>query len=48
MGGREPPPLVVPDTRTDERFRWVKGLDQERFISMLSVPVVAATGWSGW
>ena len=24
-------PLVVLDTRTDERFRWVKGLDQERF-----------------
>ena len=34
-------PLVVPDTRKDKRFRWVKGLDQDRFVSMLSVPVVA-------
>jgi signal transduction histidine kinase len=34
-------PLVVRDTRKDKRFRWVKGLDQDRFVSMLSVPVVA-------
>lgn len=34
-------PLVVPDTGKDPRFRWVKGLDQDRFVSMLSVPVIA-------
>jgi signal transduction histidine kinase len=34
-------PLVVPDTRNEKRFRWVRGLDQERFVSMLSVPVIA-------
>jgi signal transduction histidine kinase len=34
-------PLVVRDTHKDKRFRWVKGLDQERFVSMLSVPVIA-------
>jgi signal transduction histidine kinase len=34
-------PLVVGDTRKDKRFRWVKGLDQDRFVSMLSVPVIA-------
>ncbi len=34
-------PLVVRDTSKDNRFRWVKGLDQDRFVSMLSVPVVA-------
>jgi signal transduction protein with GAF and PtsI domain len=34
-------PLVVPDTREEPRFQWIPGLDQERFISMLSVPVLA-------
>jgi signal transduction histidine kinase len=33
--------LVVRDTSKDKRFRWVKGLDQDRFVSMLSVPVLA-------
>ena len=33
--------LVVPDTREEPRFHWVPGLDQERFVSMLSVPVLA-------
>jgi signal transduction protein with GAF and PtsI domain len=33
--------LVVPDTREEPRFHWIPGLDQERFVSMLSVPVVA-------
>jgi phosphotransferase system enzyme I (PtsP) len=33
--------LVVPDTREESRFQWIPGLDQERFISMLSVPVLA-------
>ena len=36
-------PLVVPDTREEPRFQWIPGLDQERFISMLSVPVLAGT-----
>ena len=32
--------LVIPDVRADERFLWVRGLDQKRFIcSMLSVPL---------
>ena len=32
-------PLVIPDISTDDRFLWVRGLDQKRFItSMLSVP----------
>jgi GAF domain-containing protein len=33
-------PLSVPDVRLDPRFQWVPGLDQERFLSMLSVPVL--------
>src|ERR1700716_3761248 len=36
-------PLVVPDTREEPRFHWIPGLDQERFISMLSVPVLAGS-----
>ena len=33
-------PITVPDIRTDERFLWVRGLDQRRFVtSMLSVPL---------
>src|SRR5919107_5836883 len=33
-------PLVVPDVREDQRFLWVRGLDQRRFVvSMLSVPL---------
>jgi signal transduction histidine kinase len=39
--GQNRKPLVVRDTRKDKRFIWVKGLDQERFVSMLSVPVIA-------
>src|SRR5205823_5184482 len=34
-------PLVVPDVRLEPRFEWVAGLDQERFVSMLSVPIVS-------
>ena len=37
-------PLAVRDVRYESRFQWVPGLDQERFISMLSVPVLAR-GW---
>jgi signal transduction histidine kinase len=33
-------PLVVPDVREEPRFTWVANLDQERFRSMLSVPIV--------
>lgn len=33
--------LAVPDTREEPRFHWIPGLDQERFVSMLSVPVLA-------
>jgi len=34
-------PLVIPDISRDERFLWVRGIDQRRFIaSMLSVPLV--------
>jgi signal transduction histidine kinase len=39
--GQNRKPLVVRDTSKDKRFIWVKGLDQERFVSMLSVPVIA-------
>jgi phosphotransferase system enzyme I (PtsP) len=34
-------PLVVPDTRKERRFHWIPGLDQAKFTSMLSVPVLA-------
>ena len=34
-------PLVIPDVSSDERFLWVRGIDQRRFVaSMLSVPLV--------
>jgi signal transduction histidine kinase len=34
-------PLAIPDVSRDERFLWVRGIDQRRFIaSMLSVPLV--------
>jgi signal transduction histidine kinase len=34
-------PIVIPDISRDERFLWVRGIDQRRFIaSMLSVPLV--------
>jgi signal transduction histidine kinase len=33
-------PLVIADVRSDDRFLWVRGIDQRRFIaSMLSVPL---------
>jgi signal transduction histidine kinase len=33
-------PLVIPDVKQDQRFLWVRGLDQRRFVtSMLSVPL---------
>ncbi len=34
-------PLAIPDVSHDDRFLWVRGIDQRRFIaSMLSVPLV--------
>ncbi|HET7027886.1 MAG TPA: HAMP domain-containing sensor histidine kinase [Candidatus Limnocylindrales bacterium] len=34
-------PTVIPDVREDDRFLWVRGIDQRRFVaSMLSVPLV--------
>jgi len=33
-------PLVVSDVRREPRFVWVPGLDQESFLSMLSVPIL--------
>jgi signal transduction histidine kinase len=33
-------PIVIADVRSDDRFLWVRGLDQRRFVaSMLSVPL---------
>jgi signal transduction histidine kinase len=33
-------PMVIPDVRSDDRFLWVRGMDQRRFVaSMLSVPL---------
>ena len=34
-------PLSVADVATDPRFEWIEGLDEERFTSMLSVPIMA-------
>jgi K+-sensing histidine kinase KdpD len=34
-------PLASRDVRTDPRWKWVPEVDEKRFVSMLSVPVVA-------
>jgi len=34
-------PLAVTDVRLEPRFTWVPGLDQDRFRSMLSAPIVS-------
>ena len=34
-------PLAVVDVRAEPRFKWVDNLDQERFRSMLSVPIIS-------
>ncbi|HVB53202.1 MAG TPA: GAF domain-containing protein [Candidatus Acidoferrales bacterium] len=34
-------PLSVADVATDPHFQWIEGLDEERFTSMLSVPILA-------
>ena len=36
-------PVVVEDVRTEPRFRWLPGVDQARFVSMCSVPIVSAS-----
>jgi len=33
-------PLAARDVRREPRFKWVRGTDQPRFISMLSVPLI--------
>ena len=33
-------PLGVRDVRSDPRFKWIPGVDEERFTSMLSVPLL--------
>ena len=35
-------PVVVPDVRQEPRFRWMSGVDQARFVSMCSVPIVSS------
>ena len=35
-------PVVVPDVREEPRFRWLEEVDQARFVSMCSVPILAA------
>ncbi|WP_217920968.1 helix-turn-helix domain-containing protein [Miltoncostaea oceani] len=34
-------PVVVADVRREPRFRWLDGVDQARFVSMCSVPILA-------
>ncbi|MDX6554699.1 MAG: two-component system, sensor histidine kinase PdtaS [Miltoncostaeaceae bacterium] len=34
-------PIVVPDVRAEPRFRWLPGVDQARFVSMCSVPILS-------
>lgn len=35
-------PVVVADVRREPRFRWLPGVDQARFVSMCSVPIISA------
>jgi sugar diacid utilization regulator len=34
-------PVVVPDVRAEPRFRWLAGVDQARYVSMCSVPILS-------
>jgi DNA-binding PucR family transcriptional regulator/putative methionine-R-sulfoxide reductase with GAF domain len=34
-------PLAVADVRVEPRFKWMPGVDQARFVSMLSIPILA-------
>lgn len=36
-------PLVVPDVTSEPRFQWIRGVDQQRLLGMLSVPIVAGS-----
>lgn len=35
-------PITVADVRDEQRFRWLAGVDQARFVSMCSVPIISA------
>ena len=35
-------PITVADVRGEARFRWLPGVDQARFVSMCSVPIISA------
>lgn len=39
---QERKPIVVPDVRQERRFRWMHGVDQARFVSMCSIPIISA------
>ncbi|HUX85846.1 MAG TPA: ATP-binding protein [Chloroflexota bacterium] len=39
--GAQRQPLWVRDVRKEPRFTWVPNLDQEQFVSMLSVPIIS-------
>jgi signal transduction histidine kinase len=39
--GAQRQPLAIRDVRTEPRFTWVPNLDQEQFVSMLSVPIIS-------
>ncbi|MBJ7456387.1 MAG: GAF domain-containing protein, partial [Thermoleophilia bacterium] len=36
-------PVVVDDVRSEPRFCWLAGVDQARFVSMCSVPIISAS-----
>jgi signal transduction histidine kinase len=40
LAGKTRRTIVSPDVHRDERFAWIRGVDQARFISMCSVPLV--------
>lgn len=39
--GAQRQPLTVRDVRNEPRFTWIPNLDQEQFVSMLSVPIIS-------
>ncbi|MGH7705985.1 MAG: helix-turn-helix domain-containing protein [Candidatus Dormibacteria bacterium] len=40
-------PISVPDVAADPRFEWIEGVDEARFTSMLSVPILAGSRMVG-
>ena len=40
IAAKERTPIVVADVHRDERFAWIRGVDQPRFTSMCSVPLL--------